>query len=203
MIKIEIDEAIFNLPSDWSDVSLNGLMKLNLLQKQSFKSNIDQTTSLLVAMTDMTEDVILSLPMDDFKQLAILLEWASKMPSDENPQSVIIIDEIEYSPIDIQTMSAGEFISLEVFQNAENPEENFHYVAAVLIRPLIDGKIEKLKDMVDIEKRANLFKEKLMVGIYWPIVQSFFAGAGSSSLTNTQGSLDRVKSPSKLRIINS
>jgi hypothetical protein len=203
MIKIEIDEAIFNLPSDWSDVSLNGLMKLNLLQKQSFKSNIDQTTSLLVAMTDMTEDVILSLPMDDFKQLAILLEWASKMPSDENPQSVIIIDEIEYSPIDIQTMSAGEFISLEVFQNAENPEENFHYVAAVLIRPLIDGKIEKLKDMADIQKRADLFKEKLMVGLYWPVVQSFFAGAASSSLTNTQGSSDRVKSPSKLRIVNS
>lgn len=57
--------------------------------------------------------------------------------------------------------------------------------------------------MVDIENRANLFKEKLMVGLYWPIVQSFFVGAGSSSLTNTQGSLDRVKSPSKLRIVNS
>jgi hypothetical protein len=100
-------------------------------------------------------------------------------------------------------MSAGEFISLEVFQNGVEAEENFHYVAAILIRPVVDGKIEKLKDMLDIEKRASLFKDKLMVGIYWPIVQSFFAGAGSSSLTNTQASSDRVKSPSKLRIVNS
>ena len=178
-------------------------MKLNQLQKQSFKSNIDQTTSLLVAMTDIPEDVILSLPMDDFKQLATLLEWASKMPSEDNMQSVIVIDEVEYSPIDIQTMSAGEFISLEVFQNGADAETNFHYVAAVLIRPLIDGKVEKLKDMLDIQKRADLFKEKLMVGIYWPVVQSFFGGAVSSSLTNTQGSSDRVKSPSKLKIVNS
>ena len=74
MIKIEIDEVMFNLPSDWSDVSLNGLMKLNKLQKQSFKSNIDQTTALLVAMTDMTEDVVLSLPMSDFTQLSVMLE---------------------------------------------------------------------------------------------------------------------------------
>jgi hypothetical protein len=203
MIKIEIDEVLFNLPSDWSDVSLNGLMKLNQLQKQSFKSNIDQTTSLLVSMTDIPEDVILSLPMDDFKQLSEMLEWASKMPSEDNVQSVIVIDEVEYSPIDIQTMSAGEFISLEVFQSGVDAEEKFHYVAAILIRPVVDGKIEKLKDMSDIQNRADLFKEKLMVGIYWPIVQSFFGGAVSSSLTNTQGSSDRVKSPSKLRIVNS
>ena len=203
MIKIEIDEVVYNLPSDWSDVSLNSLMKLNRLQKQTFKSNIDQTTSLLVAMTDMPEDVILALPIDDFKQLSEMLDWASKMPTEENPQSVITIDEVEYSPIDMQTMSAGEFISLEVFQNGAEAEENFHYVAAVLIRPLIDGKVEKLKDMLDIQKRADLFKDKLMVGIYWPIVQSFFVGAVSSSSTNTQGSSVRVKSPSKLRIVNS
>jgi hypothetical protein len=203
MTKIEIDEVVYNLPSDWTEVSLNGLMKLNRLQKMSFKSNIDQTTALLVAMTDMPEDVLLALPIDDFTQLSDMLGWASKLPSEENPQSVVVIDEVEYSPIDVKTMSAGEFISLEVFQNGADAEENFHYVASVLIRPVVDGKIEKLKDMLDIQKRADLFKDKLMVGIYWPIVQSFFVGAGSSSLTNTQGSSDRVKSPSKLRIVNS
>jgi hypothetical protein len=203
MIKIEIDEVIFNLPSDWTEVSLNGLMKLNRLQKMSFKSNIDQTTALLVAMTDMPEDVLLALPIDDFTQLSDMLGWASKLPSEENPQSVVVIDEVEYSPIDVKTMSAGEFISLEVFQNGADAEENFHYVASVLIRPVVDGKIEKLKDMLDIQKRADLFKDKLMVGIYWPIVQSFFVGAGSSSLTNIQGSLDRVKSPSRFKIVNS
>lgn len=203
MIKIQIEEEVFNLPSNWLDVSLSGLMKLNKLQKQDFKSNIDQTTALLVAMTDMPEDLILSLPMDDFKKLSEMLEWASQMPAEDNPQSIITIDEVEYSPIVVETMSAGEFISLEVFQNGADAEENFHYVAAVLIRPVVDGKVEKLKDMADIENRANLFKEKLMVGLYWPIVQSFFAGAVSSSLTNTQDSSDRVKSPSRLKIVNS
>jgi len=203
MIKIKIDDTTFDLPSGWMDVSLSGLMKLNRLQKQSFKSNIDQTSSLLVAMTDIPEDLILSLPIDDFKQLSELLDWASKMPSEENVQSIITIDEVDYSPIDIQTMSAGEFISLEVFQNGADAEENFHYVASILIRPVVEGKIERLKDMLDIQKRADLFKEKLMVGLYWPIVQSFFVGAGSSSLTNTQDSLDRVKSPSRFKIVNS
>jgi hypothetical protein len=57
--------------------------------------------------------------------------------------------------------------------------------------------------MADIQKRADLFKEKLMVGLYWPIVQSFFAGAVSSSLTNIQDSSDQVKSPSRFKIVNS
>lgn len=203
MTKIEIDEVVYNLPSDWNEVSLNGLMKLNRLKKESFKTNIDQTTALLVAITDMPEDVILSLPIDDFKQLSEMLDWVSMMPSEKNPQSVITIDGVDYSPIDIQTMSAGEFISLEVFQNGEAAEENFHYVAAVLIRPVVEGRVEKLKDMIDIEKRASLFKEKLMVGIYWPIVQSFFVGAVSSSSTSTQGSSDQAKSPSRLKIVSS
>jgi len=203
MTKIEIDETIFNLPSDWTDVSLNRLMRLNRLQKQSFKSSIDQATALLVVMSDIPEETLLSLPIDDFKQLSDMLDWASELPLETNPQSVITIDEVDYSPIDMQTMSAGEFISLEVFQNGIEAENNFHYVAAVLIRPVVDGKIEKLKDMLDIEKRAEMFKDKLMVGIYWPIVQSFFGGAVSSSLTNIQDSSDQVKSPSRFKIVNS
>jgi hypothetical protein len=203
MTKIEIDETIFNLPSDWTDVSLNRLMRLNRLQKQSFKSSIDQATALLVVMSDIPEETLLSLPIDDFKQLSDMLDWASELPLETNPQSVITIDEVDYSPIDMQTMSAGEFISLEVFQNGIEAENNFHYVAAVLIRPVVDGKIEKLKDMLDIEKRAEMFKDKLMVGIYWPIVQSFFGGAVSSSLTNIQDSSDQVKSPSRFKIVSS
>lgn len=203
MIKIQIDEKEFHLPSNWSEVSLDCLMKLNKLQKKNFNSSIEQTTTLLVAITDMPEDVILSLPIPDFKELSDMLQWASKMPSEDKVQSIITIDGVDYSHIDIQTMSAGEFISLEVFQNGADAEENIHYIASILIRPVVDGKIEKLKDMLDIQKRADLFKEKLMVGIYWPIVQSFFVGAASSSSTSTLGSSDQAKSPSRFKIVSS
>lgn len=202
MIKIQIDEKEFHLPSNWSEVSLDCLMKLNNIKEKTFTSDIEQSIAIIESVSDMTEETILDLPISDLRTISDLFDWVAVLPSDDTVNPFIIIDDIKYLPVNIQTISSGEFISLEVFQKGD-VNNNLHLIAAILIRPEVEGKIEKLKDIFDIQKRAELFKEKLMVGDYWPIVQSFFYGAATSSLISTQDSSDQPKSLSRLKIVSS
>jgi hypothetical protein len=202
MIKIEIDEKEYYLPSNWNEVSLDCLMKLNNIKEKTFTSDIEQSIAIIESISDMTEEVVLDLPINDLRTISDLFEWVAVLPNDIATKNFIMIDDVKYVPVNIQTISSGEFISLEVFQKGD-VNNNLHLIAAILIRPEVDGKVEKLKDIFDIQKRAELFKEKLMVGDYWPIVQSFFYGAATSSLTNTQDSSGQPKSLSRLKIVSS
>lgn len=202
MIKIEIDEKEFHLPSNWSEVNLDCLMKLNNVKNKTFSSDIEQSVAIIESISDMTEEIVLDLPVSDLTTISNLFDWVAVLPNDVATQNFIMIDDVKYIPVNIQTISSGEFISLEVFQKGD-VNNSLHLIAAILIRPEVDGVIEKLKDIFDIQKRAELFKEKLMVGDYWPIVQSFFYGAASSSSINTPDSSDQLKSPSRLKIVNS
>lgn len=200
MIKIEIEDKVFNFPENWDEVSLEKLMKLNTAQKSKWSSDIEMSSNIINILSDIPTDIVLDLSLEDFTQLADLITWIDKLPTKKVDH--IMIDGVKYIPVDLTNITTGEFISLEVF-NKENADDNLHFISAILIRPEVNGRIEKLKDMIDIQQRAVLFKEKLMVGDLWPIVDGFFYGAASSSLKNMQDSSDQPKSQSKLKILNS
>lgn len=200
MIKIQIDENEYLMPENWDEISLEKLMKLNLAQKTQWSNDIEMSANIINILSDIPTDMVLDIPLEEFTQLAVLISWINAIPT--KTVNHIMIDDIKYIPVDLTKLTAGEFISLEVF-NKESADDNLHFIAAILIRPEVNGRIEKLKDMIDIQQRAVLFKEKLMVGDLWPIVNAFFAGATTSSLINMQDSSDLPKSLSRLRILNS
>lgn len=200
MITIQLDNQDYKMPDNWSEVNLERLMKLNDIQKKKWSNDIDMTAHILNTLCDIPVDSILDLSLSDFTQVAELLTWMDKLPT-EKVES-IKIDDIEYIPVNLQNLTAGEYISLEVFQK-EDVDANLHFITSILIRPKVGNRIEKLGDMIDIGNRAQLFKEKLMVGDLWPIVDGFFNGAALSSLTNTQDSSDQAKNQSRLKIVSS
>lgn len=200
MIKIQIDENEYLMPENWDEISLEKLMKLNSAQKTEWANDIEMSANIINILSDIPTDMVLDIPLEEFTQLAGLITWIDKLPIKKVDH--IMIDDIKYIPVDLTKLTAGEFISLEVF-NKESADDNLHFIAAILIRPEVNGRVEKLKDMIDIQQRAVLFKEKLMVGDLWPIVDGFFNGAALSSLTNMQDSSDQPKSPSRLKIVSS
>jgi hypothetical protein len=202
MIKVEIEDKVYDIPSNWMEVNLDLLMKMNELNKIEFSTDVDRSVSVITTLTKIEKDKLMELSIEDFKELASLFDWVSVLPEITTPEKSFEIDGITYTHVNYDTMTTGETISLEVLQK-NDAEANIPLIAAILIRPEIDGKIEKLKDMTDIQRRGEILKEKLMVGLYWPIVQSFFLGAVSSSLTNTQDSSDHPKRVSKFKIVNS
>jgi hypothetical protein len=201
MIKVEIKDETFYVPTSWDEVTLGKLLKLNELKDKKYTSSIDQTAEVIEIMSGITTEVSLELSLEDFKTLSSLLEWCSEMPVKDENVKEIFIEGAKYVPVDVSVMSAGEFISLEVFQNEKEADKNIHLLASILIRPEVDGSIEKLKDMKDIQERAELFSNKMTVGQYWPVFNNFFVGAVSSSLKSTQASSSQQKN--KLKIVNS
>lgn len=200
MIQIQIDENEYLMPENWDEMNLEKLMKLNSAQKTEWSNDIEMSANIINILSDIPTDMVLDIPLEEFTQLAGLITWINILPT--KMVNHIMIDDIKYIPVDLTKLTAGEFISLEVF-NKESADDNLHFISAILIRPEVNGRIEKLKDMIDIQQRAVLFKEKLMVGDLWPIVDGFFNGAALSSLTNMQDSSDQPKSPSRLKIASS
>jgi len=203
MKTIFIDDISYNIPSDWNDINLKTLLKITELQNKTFETELEKNIQFIKALTSLTDEVLMTLPVEDFKTLLSLFDYISEFPDPTKTIPGVSIDGVKYVPVELNQMTTGEFISIEVFQNRPDREDNLHVLAAILIRPEVDGHIEKLKDINNINDRAAIFLEKLMVGDYWPIVQSFFVGAASSSLNNTQASSDKPKNQSKLRIQNS
>lgn len=200
MIKIEIDGDIYDFPDNWGEVNLEKLIELNKIQKMNLSSSIEMNSKIINILSGIPLDIILSIPLSDYTELVNLTTWIQNLPN--KSVNSVMIDGVKYLPMDLNNISAGEFISIEVFTK-DNSDDNLHLISSILIRPEVNGQIEKLKDLNDIQNRANLFKEKLMVDSLWPIVNNFFNGAALSSLKNTQDSSDHQKTLSKLRILNS
>jgi hypothetical protein len=201
MKTILIDDVQYNLPDSWDEVNLETLQSFTKLQETTFETETDKNVEMIQTMSSIPRDLLLQIPIQDFKDLGSMFDWMTSFPDEKKVIAGVSIDSQKYVPINLDTMSMGDWISIEVFQNRPDKEENIHILAAILLRPEIDGKIEVLKDMDNIMKRAELFKKKLMVGDYWPIVQSFFAGAVSSSLNNSPASSRQQKS--RLKIVSS
>jgi hypothetical protein len=202
MLKVEINEKIYLCPENWNEVYIGQLMKLNKSKEIEYESWVDQMAATIEALSGIDRAILMDWDLNEFKELGELFKWSSEMPSDIITDKEIYIDDVKYIPLQFDLMPAGDFISIEVFQK-ENAVENIHLIASVLIRPEVDGRIEPLKDMLDIMRRGELFKEKLNIGFYWPHIQAFFHGAVSSFSTNLEASSDQPKKPKRFKIVNS
>ena len=194
MKTITIENENYHIPENWSDVNLDLLMKISDLEKLNFDSHYERSLFVVSVMTGMTKDQLEELPLIDFNFLVNEFSWITNMP-DSKLDSEINIDGVVYVPVKLEKITTGEMISLEVLQK-DNATSNIPKIAAVLIRPLKDGRIEKLRDLEDINNRAEIFRQKLTVAHYWPIVEGFFYSAEAFSLKNSQVYLALQKSKS-------
>lgn len=202
MIKIEINEKVYEVPENWDEVYMGQLMELNKSKEVNYESWVDQMAATIETLSGIDRGILMEWDLSEFRELGELFKWSSIMPSEEIRDNYIIIDDVKYIPLQYDLMPAGDFISIEIFQK-ENAVENIHLIAAILIRPEIDGRIEPLKDMIDIMRRGELFKEKLNIGFYWPHIQNFFRGAVSSFSIDSQDYSEMRKKVKRFKIVNS
>jgi hypothetical protein len=201
MIKVEIDNKPYDIPSGWDELNLSNFMRLYPILDKNFDSDIDKSCNIISCIIGIDNDELFNIPLSDLYSLIDIMSWINVLPS--KVVDFIMIDDVKYVPVNLSNITTGEFISLEVI-NKQGVEQNLHLMTSILIRPVVDNKIEKLKDMIDIQNRADLFKEKLMVGDLWPIISSFFNGAATSSLTNMQDYSNHQEVLQKrLKILNS
>ena len=184
MIKINIEDKKYEMPSSYSELTLGKFMDItNIINKQSeYDSPTKYTIDLLSKTMGCPTDILLSLDMDDLSILLKELEWLKKTPKKKSTTK-FKIDDVEYGLVPNKKITTGEMISIESFhKNDLHNDGNIHLIMAILFRPIQDGKIIPLEnDYDEVLKRAELFKQKLIIEeVYGPLANFTNLGRGST-----------------------
>jgi hypothetical protein len=190
MMTIAFNENTYeNVPEDYSELSLGKFMLISEVDQKLYKSQTEWTIQLVSIIIGCPINNLMELPISDLTALISEFEWVTEMPK-QKPIKSIVIDGINYVTKEQTQLTTGEWISVESFLTEElTNQKNFHLVLAILLRPEVDGKIKPLEsDFNEILKRAELFKQKMMIEDCYGLIQNFSNGARKSILKISKAS---------------
>lgn len=163
---------------NWNKLPIKTFIEINAIT-QNRLDGFDADYHLVKALTGLSEDELNAMPIPEFK---LMLKKASFLSMTNFGKAVdkFTIDGTEYKiNWRVEQKTAGQYIDLTHY--CKRPFENMHYIMAVLTF------FDKY-DAKEVEKRAELFYNKLTMDIVYPICL-FFLKVLSDSMTAIQDSL--------------
>lgn len=190
MITINLEGKEYKMPNNWDELKLYQYMQTLDISENENKDD-DNMIKLISILSDIPEQLILDIPYTQYYEIEnacrFLLEGF-----DEKPTYTFTLNDIKYGmDFEIEKMSTGEFLDLDFF--SKNPNENLHFINAILYRPIIkeDGRknfpqytIEKY-DSKSVLDRAEIFKNE-MPAKYALSSSVFFSLVGLNYLTSME-----------------
>lgn len=203
MIQLQIDDKVYECPTQWDEISLRKFLKFSQIETQN-DSQWRQTALLISALTDIPVEDVYEFDIDSIKTIGEEIKFLHQEIK-SNKQTSLMIDGKEYGIINnLNNLTTGEFISLELeLRNKERGFlENFINCLPIIIRPIEivenkeTGKTQKVVEKFttdNLQWRKDLFLDKLTPkDIWW--IKDFFSNGGSGYSSNTKdSSAKRVK----------
>ena len=162
----------------WNKLPIKTFIEINAIN-QNRLDGFDADYHLVKALTGLSEDELNAMPIPEFK---LMLKKASFLNLTNFGKAVdrFTIDGTEYKiNWRVEQKTAGQYIDLTHY--CKRPFENMHYIMAVLTF------FDKY-DSKEVEKRAELFYNKLTMDIVYPICL-FFLKVLKDSMVAIQDSL--------------
>ena len=194
VLELLIDKKIerYNLPTQWSEVSISQYAKLMKVLENDTINEIELLVRTLEALLDIDAKILVKVPLRYLKEVYIELEPLTKeMPSNELKR-VIEIDNIEYGFVDFDDLTLGEFADLDNY--LQDAYDNMDSIFSVLYRPVTKRKGDKyfIEDytLKDIAERREIFSNKMSIDtVIGALV--FFCNIGRKFIESTVLSLER------------
>tara|TARA_R110000787_G_scaffold262319_1_gene367702 strand:- start:472 stop:1089 length:618 start_codon:yes stop_codon:yes gene_type:complete len=194
VLELLIDKKIerYNLPTQWSEVSISQYAKLMKVLENDTINEIELLVRTLEALLDIDAKILVKVPLKYLKEVYIELEPLTKeMPSNELKR-VIEIDNIEYGFVDFDDLTLGEFADLDNY--LQDAYDNMDSIFSVLYRPVTKRKGDKyfIEDytLKDIAERREIFSNKMSIDtVIGALV--FFCNIGRKFIESTVLSLER------------
>jgi len=203
VLKLNIDGVgvKYELPTRWSEVSLEQYSKLMLVLENDDNSEIEAVIKTLEALAGIDVSTLSKVPLKQLKvaynELSLL---TSTMPNNKIKR-IIDVEGLEFGFIpDFDELSLGEFVDLDNYlQDAWN---NLDKIMAVLYRGVIKREGDKYQiepyTLDEIKNRRELFKRGLSIDtIYGALV--FFCDIGSKLIKTMLLSLEKENKELKER----
>ena len=196
MKQFRLNEKEYNMPSNWSDLTLEHYVNLAMLEENKTQYLLGELYLLKVIevlcgadggdLDDLTIDMVTELS----KEVGFLQtqpEW--------NNTKHIKIGDVDYAfPTDLNKLTMGEYISIKTLQEGATSEAAaIPLILAIILRPakLIkdneSGKETWIQDKFDannIEFRKDLFLKQPVFDLMGPI--TFFLSGSGISTPNTK-----------------
>ena len=194
VLELLIDKKIekYNLPTQWSEVSISQYAKLMKVLENDTINEIELLIRTLEALLDIDAKILVKVPLRYLKEVYIELEPLTKeMPSNELKR-IIEIDNIEYGFVDFDDLTLGEFADLDNY--LQDAYDNMDSIFSVLYRPVTKRKGDKyfIEDytLKDIAERREIFSNKMSIDtVIGALV--FFCNIGRKFIESTVLSLER------------
>lgn len=165
---------------NWNKLPIKTFIEINAIS-QNRLDGFDADYHLIKALSGLSEDELNAMPIPDFK---IMLKKASFLNMTNFGKAVdkFKIDGVEYNiNWKVEKKTAGQYIDLTHY--CKKPFDNMHYIMAVLTF------FDKY-DAKEVEKRAEIFYNKLTMDIVYPI-SIFFSKVLNDSIIAIQDSLTK------------
>ena len=168
MITIELENREYTMPSGWHEVNLEMFEKIYELSSilHSYKSETEFSLDMFKVITGAPKEDLLKLTRKGFETLLKYTEWAT---GDIKPtgKKLFTIDGEEWMALeDLNTLSMGDSISLELIIKDSKDWEMLTNILPVLIRPVktiqrTNGKTKKVPGDFDANRYEELKNTKI------------------------------------------
>lgn len=186
MKTFELEGQEYTLPEGWHEVSVELFEKLaeHSLMLSEYKSQLQFSLEMLSILLGLEVEKLKRLNKASFDILSDSCEWANQKIVPSGKKEFSIENEI-YEPIkDLNSLTMGEQIDLEILLNDAKPFESLSSILPILVRRMKtivkEGQEKRVRCDYDAEeflKNKELFKKHLMVADVINLKDSFFFGA--------------------------
>ena len=182
MKTISIGEKTINIPQSWGEITLRTYLEICKLEAKKSSYVIEDLYIIELLQKILGDAIDLDdLTIEEFNEVASAIS-AVISDREHETKTKIEIDGVEFRFIDIKKIKIGEFVSIKTIAEGKDIYDVMPDILAILIRPVVDDKIEKY-DPEKSEERAEMFKDKLMISDFlWGI--DFFLSGNNLSTTN-------------------
>lgn len=193
------DKIRINVLDGWHEVTIGQYMEISALSNDDPS---DKLINIVSIMADEDPEIIRKLDINSINKIIKLISWIHTLPDDAVYKPIITIDGKEYGFISRLTeLTIGDWIDLEHYLMDSNT--HIHEIFAVLYRPLITAINDRdriLDNTESFEERAQLFKDKAMIGdVYGAFV--FFSLIVNESTKTIQEYLIHMMTETEMTIL--
>lgn len=202
MKKFELNGKEFQMPTDWSEVSLKHYVELTKLEENKSEYIFGELYLLKVieVLCGADSGELDDLTIDMVSDLSQSVGFFQTEPKWNNTRNIKIGDIDYVFPADLNKLTMGEYISIKTLQeNSQSQADAIPYILAVILRPgeLVKNEetgkeywVQNKFDANNIEYRRELFMKQPVFDLMGPV--SFFLNGNGLSMTDTKDSIQKV-----------
>jgi hypothetical protein len=187
MITIDfLDKKFVDIPEGYDEMKIGHYMEiLSIIEKKDeYKNEFEFSLDILSKLIGCDRKVLLKLNRDEIYELTGCFLYLKETPS-KKTFIEFTMDGVKYGLTKFPLLVEEEISIETILTQGKKESDILHLLIAILIRPVENDKIVELDEWDDLQKRAELFKDKLYLEDVYGAVMVFTDGVKKSFSGNT------------------